>query len=399
MKRHLGAILFVMLVVAVGSVVAWKVYFTPTEGGPNTGPGESLRIAVEVVPVSAGTLRDIRVLSGTLEAFTRFDVAAKIGGLVEHLAVDLGDDIQRGQVIATIDDAEYVQTVAQMEAELAVRKAEVVQVEAELVRVQSDYERLQALSSRGVVSDVEMNDITASLASQKAALALAEARVRHADAALELARIRLGYTTVSAIWENGPDTVTVGERYEDSGDTVQAGDPLVGVVALDPLRAVVSITERDYSRLSVGQTATLTTDALPDQVFAATITRIAPVFRESSRQARIELEVANADHVLRPGLFARVTIVLREEHEPTIVPLSAITKRDEQNVVFVLNDDGETVRMEPIRIDIIDGERVGIAAGELNGPVVVLGQQMLTDGSAVRVHTPTTAPADEDPGV
>lgn len=391
--------MLVGLLLGLGGWVAWRVVRQTQEAGKPTGqPDQALRVAVEVAPIVPGVLRDVRVLSGTLEASTRFDVAAKVGGLIERMAVDLGDEVQRDQVVAEIDDAEFVQAVAQTEAELAVRKAEHAQALAELGRVQREYDRLQSLSQRGVVSDVEMNEITASLASQQAAIALAEARVRQAEAALEIARIQIGYTHVSAVWEAGPDVVTVGQRYEDAGNTVQAGDPVVAVVALDPLTATVSITERDYARVRVGQPATLRTDAIPDRDFDAEIVRIAPVFREASRQARIELKVRNPERLLKPGMFARVSIVLREEHVPTIVPLAALTRRDGENVVFLLAEDEASVRRVPVQVGIVDGERAGVEGTGLTGEVVVLGQQMLTDGSAVTVHRPTTRAAGEGGG-
>lgn len=399
MTRHLGVFLLVVLLISVGGLVAWRAAVQINEPAAASGAGDDVpRVAVEVAPISAGVLRDIRVLSGTLAASTRFAVSVKVGGLIEQIPVDLGDEIERGQTVALIDDAEFVQAVVETEAEIAVRKAEQAQVTAELGRVQRDYDRLQSLAERGVVSDVELDQVSASLDFQKAALALAESRVRQAEAALELARIRLSYATVSAVWEGGPGSVTVGERFEDAGNMVQPGDPIVAVVGLDPLRAIISITERDYPHLRTGQPATLTTDAIPDRQFPAEIARIAPIFREASRQARIELTVPNPERLLKPGMFARVSIVLREEEVPTVIPLAALTKREGKDVVFLLTDDDDAVRMVPVEVGIVDGERVAISGSDLAGEVVVLGQQMLSDGSRVNVHAPTTAPAEAGPG-
>lgn len=385
MKGHIGLIVLLALVVGVGSLVAWRAV-THSHAEAAALAAKPPTVAVEVAPIERGVLRDVRVLSGTLQASTRFDVATKVGGLIERVAVDLGDEVQRGQVVAVIDDAELVQAAAQAEAELAVRRAEEAQAAAELKRVQRDYERLQSFSERGVASDAELDEISAQLEIQRAALTLAESRVRQAGAALELATIRLNDAVVRAEWDGGPDAVTVGERYEDAGNTVASGDPVVAVVGLDPLTAVVSITERDYTRLRVGQAARLETDAIAGRVFAAEIVRIAPVFRETSRQARIELRVDNGERLLKPGMFARVSLVLREEPAETVVPLAALTRRDGRDVVFVLDEGGQTVRMVPVEAEIVDGERVGVRGAGLRGRVVVLGQQQLTDGSAVSVY-------------
>jgi RND family efflux transporter MFP subunit len=102
----------------------------------------------------------------------------------------------------------------------------------------------------------------------------------------------------------------VAERFVEEGDTVSANSPLLSVVELDPLQAVIHATERDYGRLTRGQDALLSTDAWPGEIFPARIERVAPVFQENTRQARVELRVENADHRLKPGMFIRATVVL-----------------------------------------------------------------------------------------
>lgn len=312
-KSSVGMVLVMFLLLSCAAVVAWRAinYNSSTTALDASDPASGA-VAVEVAPVESGLIREVRVLSGTLEASTRFDVATKVEGLIQQILVDLGDEVERGQVVAVLDDDEFVQAVAQAKAELAVREAELVQAHAELDRVMRDFNRLDVLRDRGAASDLEFSVVTTERALQEAAVALAQARVRQAKATLELETIHLRYTEVRASWQGGPERGTVGMRYEDAGDTVQAGDPIVAVVGLDPLRAVVSVTEGDYARLMVGQQATLMTEARPGETFTAQVARIAPVFRESSRQARVELRVANPMHALRPGMFIRVRVVLRE---------------------------------------------------------------------------------------
>jgi RND family efflux transporter MFP subunit len=370
----------------VGAGVAWQVYVRDklSKGGP-TGPEKPSAVAVEVAPVESGIVRDARVLSGTLEASTRFVVAAKVGGLIEQVVVDLGDRIRRDQVVAEIDDAEFVQAVVQAEAELAVRKAASAQADSAFELARREYDRTVELEQRAMASQAELDEKTAAYESAKSATLLTEAQVQQAAASLELARIRLRYTQVRASWSSGPDEGIVGERFQDAGNTVQPGDAIVSVVALDPLTAVVSITERDYARLSVGQHAALQADALPERAFRAEVVRISPVFRESSRQARIELRVDNHEQLLKPGMFARVSLVLREEQADAIVPLAALTRRAGSDVVFVLAADGRRVHQRPVRVGVIEGDRAQVIGEGIEGRVVVLGQQLLEEGGAVIV--------------
>ncbi len=146
-------------------------------------------------------------------------------------------------MIAGLDDDEYVQAAAQAEAELAVRQAARDQAASTLELAEREHQRAQALRERGIASESQLDEIEATLKRSRAALAFADAQVKQAEASLELARIRLGYTLVRASWSGPEQTALVSERFQDPGNTVQPGDAIVSVVVLDPLVAVVSVTE------------------------------------------------------------------------------------------------------------------------------------------------------------
>lgn len=383
--RHAGIVLTSLLLTAACAGIAWTVWKRQTAPPAETGPTSERRLPVEAVEVASGLIRDVRNLSGTLEASSKFIVASKAAGRLAELLVDLGDPVERGQVVATLDDAEYVQAAAQSEAELMVREAARRQAMSALALSQRDYQRAQELQEQGIAPEAHLDEAEAALRSNEAALAVATAQVEQARALLELAKIRLGYTRIEAMWSDPTLAAVVSERHQDAGNTVQAGEPILSVVALDPLTAVVSVTERDYGRLSIGQTATLHTDATPGRTFDATIMRISPIFREASRQARIELRVRNADGVLKPGLFVRARIVLREETAERIVPLDAIVRRNGHDVIYIVNEEGDRVREVPVTIGIVEGDRAQVHGEGITGRVVTLGQQLLRDGSGVSI--------------
>lgn len=387
MKRwHIPTVLVLVVLSSAAAAVVWVVNTRDTSDAPGaTGTRTQAVAAVEVARIDTGPLRDERLFTGTLEASARFIVAAKVGGLVERMPVDLGDRVKRGSVVAEIDDSELVQAVAQAQAEVAVREAELARAKSDQALAQREFDRSGQLRERGIAAEAALDEVNARLESTKASVQLAAAQVSRAQAALELARISAGYTLVRAEWSNGAELGSVSERYQDVGNTVSPGDAILAVVKLDPLKAVIFVTERDYAGLSIGQRATLITDALPDQPFEAVIERIAPVFRESSRQAQIELRVDNPEEVLKPGMFARVRVVVRQELDALKLPVAALTRRDGGQVVFVLNEDRQTVHMQPVEIGITQGEIVQVISPPLSGEVVILGQQFLNDGSRVRV--------------
>ncbi|MEO1510450.1 MAG: efflux RND transporter periplasmic adaptor subunit [Planctomycetota bacterium] len=217
-----------------------------------------------------------------------------------------------------------------------------------------------------------------------------------AEASLRLARLGLEDTLLRAEWTGEVERVVVGQRYVDPGSTLRPGDPVVTLVSLERLRAVVSVTERDYTKLRIGQVATLSADAIEGRTFEATITRIAPVFDEASRQARIEIEVDNRAALLKPGMFVRARLILEERPAAVVAPLDAITRRDGEDVVFVY-DEQETVSMIPVRMGIEEDGRVELIADRpIDGArVVTLGHQLLSDGSLVNV--PGDAVAEFEP--
>src|SRR5690606_38740148 len=141
-----------------------------------------------------------------------------------------------------------------------------------------EFERSQTLQQRGVASESEMDVAQTEQLAAQARLEVARAQLTRAEAALRTTEIRLGYTRVRADWSGGSDERSVATRFVDPGQMVSANDPLMHIVELDPLTGVIYVTEKDYSRISVGQSVTLRTDAFPGQLFEGVVDRVAPVF-------------------------------------------------------------------------------------------------------------------------
>lgn len=392
MKR-LAFLLF--LAIAAGGM-AWLVYSGYNKPAGETATQRGAQVApVEVAPIERGPITFRRTFSGTLEATAEFVVAPKISGRVKRLAVDLADSVKRGQTVVELDDREYVQEVSQAEADLAVARANLAEAKSTLEISERELGRIQTLRKRGVASESQFDEAKTRELSAQARLEVSRAQLQRAEAALESAKIRLAYTTVGAEWTGGSEERIVAERFVDEGDTVSANAPLLSIVELSPITGVIYVTERDYGRVSDGQHATLTTDAFPGEVFDGNVARISPVFRQESRQARIELTIPNKERRLKPGLFIRVTIDLAHIDDAIIVPEAAITMRAEQEGVFVVNEDGATVRWQPVTPGLREGDRIQIDGENLQGRVVTLGQQLLDDGSPITIPEDSVTGADE----
>jgi len=332
-------------------------------------------------------------------------VAPRVAGNVERLSVDIGDPVENGQVIAWIDDDELVQAVAQAEADQAVGRATLEEAEASANLAKRVLARQAQLQQEGIASSAELESAEAANAASRAMVAVAKARVVRSEASLATARVRLGQTRIVAEWEapaasihkdrpagDGSGTPAgpfryIAERFVDVGSIVNSSTPILSLVALDPIVAVIFVPERDFSRLAVDQRASFTTDAYPGQSFEGRVARIAPVFRRSTRQVRVELEVDNDDLRLRPGMFVRATLELDHAEGATIVPVDALTARDGIEGVFVLPRGAKTVRWAPVQRGLQEDGRVQVSGDGLSGGVVVLGQELCDDGSEVSVFS------------
>jgi RND family efflux transporter MFP subunit len=382
---------YLKLVVAllVVAIVAWLVYsklFEDQTADQVVRPGSGA-VAVHVAPVRSGTVRELRTFSGTLIPRAQFIVAPKISGRLERVFVDLGDPVQRGQIVALLDNAEFVQQVEQARAELDVARANLEEARSDLDIAEKDFLRIELLRAQDVTTQAELDLARSKYLAQQARLKVAKAQVNQRLAALRSAEVRLGYTQVRATWpENEHDLPrVVGERFADEGATISANAQVLSVLDIAGLRAVIHVTERDYLRLYVGQTANVTLDALPDRVVEGRVSRMAPIFRETSRQARVELELDNPEGLMKPGMFIKATLELDRAKEAVLVPTAALVRRNGEQAVFLVGED-QRVRFMRVRSGIIEGDLTQILEPtDISGNVVTLGQHLLEDGALVHV--------------
>jgi RND family efflux transporter MFP subunit len=383
-----GPRFFILMVFLIGSAagLGWLIFGQFQGRGDSNKNDKTLRpVPVEVALIQHEPIALQRTFSGELEALAEFVVAPKVNGRVERMIVNIGDTVKRGQVVAELDNDEYVQAVAQAEADLLVARANLSQAKSALEISNREFKRTESLLKRGIASDSEFDAAKQDQLAKQAQLKVAEAQVTKAESSLETAKIRLGYTKVTADWTGGGENRVVAERYVDEGQTVAANASLLSIVELHPIVGVVFVTERDYANLEPGQLVSLTTETYPSEVYTGRIDRIAPVFRKSTRQARIEMIIDNPQHRLKPGMFIRATVVLARMPDATVVPEQALTVRDDKSGVFIVDEDGQSVVWREVKIGIRQGDRVQVEGQGLTGRVVTLGQQLVSDGSRITI--------------
>jgi RND family efflux transporter MFP subunit len=379
MKKYI----FVFLALAIVLSAGWVAYQRIT-ASTNTGPGRfAAAVAVEIQPIRKDVIKDIGIFTGSLQPKSQFVVAPKVTGWLKELLVNVGDTVSRNQVIAILDDAEFTQQVEQARAELQVANANAENCSSDLELARREYERAKTLREKQIASVSELDESEAELNACQTRLKVSQAQVAQKEAALKSAELRLSYTRVQAFWEGGDTTRVVGERFVDEGALLQVNQPIVSILENKPLTAVVYVVEKDYPKVKVNQDATITTDAYADKTFTGSIVRIAPLLQESSRQARVEIEIPNFKELLKPGMFVRVRIEFASHENATLIPLAALARRNGTQGVFIADENNLKAYFVPVTIGITNNELAEVLEPKLSGMVVTMGNHLLENGSDI----------------
>jgi len=383
MKKFLAV--FITLVII--GLIGWRIYTKVSVSGNQQNKNrKASAVAVEVVPVRKADIRDIGLFTGTLLPQAQFIVAPKISGRLEKLLVNVGDKVKKGQLIAVLDDDEYLQQVNQAQAELDVVRAQLEESMSNLDIARREFDRARVLREKKIASASELDAAQAQFKTQNAKHKVAMAQVAEKEAALRGVRVRLSYTRIHANWEDGSEYRVIGERFMDEGAMLSSNTSIVSILDIDTLIGVIHIIERDYSKIRVDQKAVITTDAFPGKTFSGRIIRIAPLLKETSRQARVELEIPNPKGILKPGMFVRVQIEFASHENATIIPLAALARRNGQQGVFVIDREKITAHFVPLTLGIVDKEWTEVLKPSLSGWVATLGKHLLVEGSPIVLH-------------
>ena len=377
--------LVVVVILLILGLVAWRVTekLTRQRGSGQPRQGQAPAVTVVVQPVRREAVRDVRAFTGTVSPNSQFLVAPKVVGRLEKLLVNIGQEVKNGDLIALLDDLEYQQQVEQARAELDVAKANVIDFQSALDIATRELDRAKELRKQQVASESEMDQADTQFRASRAKHAVALAQVKQREAALKVAEVRLSYTRIDAAWEDGDTTRVIGERYVDQGAMLRPNDPIVSVLDINSVIAAIFVIERDYPHLQVGQTAMITTDAFPAKTFSGKVVRKAPLLKESSRQARVEIEVENPDRLLAPGMFVRAEIQFSARENATVVPAGAVVRRNEQSGVFLADPATLKARFVPITVGVANAQLAEVLSPALEGQVVTLGQHLLEDGANI----------------
>lgn len=308
-------------------------------GGFNFPP-----LPVETAVVEKGPVMDRFEAVGTIEAGDAITVVSEIAAQVVSLPFREGGSIEKGGLIAQLDDAQL--------------KAEVARAQAEQDQRKATYDRVKSIVDQGAGAPQDLDDAAAALGVAKANLDLAEAR--------------LSKTRITA-----PFAGVLGARRVSPGAFLRAGDPITDLAKIDELRITFSAPERYLGQLRHGAPVTVTTTAYPGYSLTGHIDVVDPVIDPQTRSATIVARAPNPGRRLRPGMSADVSAVLAKRENALTIPNEAVFVEGNQSFVFVVNPDS-TFQRAAVTLGTRLAKRVEVLSGLTAGQrVVSAGHQKL----------------------
>lgn len=359
-------IIVLIIVLALLSMVGYRIYQTIASKRLSEEAGGAAEIPVVVEEVKLGTVEEKLSLTGNVEPQSQVTVYSEVNGKVEKLAVDIGDNVTKGDLIAIIEKEKLILQVERLEA--ALESAEV-----NLENLEKDYERFKNLLEQNVVSQQRFDSV-------KTAYESAQAQVKELKASLQLNKIQLADSTISA-----PISGVIAQKFIEEGDMVNAtSQPVVSIVDMDTVKVMVNVTEKDIANIKIGQSARIKVDAYPSKIFEGKVSNISPVLDLASRTAPIEVKILNPDHSLKPGMFARVDLVLTSHENIVVVPRDSILEKNDKKYVFVV-EDGKA-RQKEVITGLEETEIVQILSGLKKGEFLITeGQNSVEEGAEIKI--------------
>ena len=337
-----AAILVVLLVVSVlGGIKALQISRLIATGAAAAPPPETISAAIVVEEKWQDTLTAI----GSINAVQGVTISPEVPGSVTEIAFEAGAVVGKGDLLVSFDTSSEVAQLKALEAQAEWAKANV--------------ERMRKLRTENTVAISELDQ--------------AEASFKQANANADAIRAMIAKKTIRA-----PFAGRLGIRQVNLGQYLEAGKPIVSLQALDKVYADFSLPQQNLSRLKTGMRVQLTTDTYPDRKFEGVLTTINPGLDKDTRSVGLQATFDNPGQLLRPGMFARVEVLLPEEQAVVVIPATSVLSAPYGDSVYVIESqpdkDGKpalVVRQQFVRTGRTRGDFVVVETGLKPGDRIV----------------------------
>lgn len=348
-----------------------------TSAAAEVAPAAPPLVDVSAVSATVDTIESVLEISGTLTPRTRVGVKPKTPGTLEQVLVDIGQPVQAGQVVATLDRREIDAQVDAATAAVAVAKAGLESAEAALSNAVTELDRARNLFEKGAVPRQRLEAAETAHRAAAAQRSLAAANQAQAEASLRRAREIQRDATLTS-----PVTGVIVARNYDPG-AIPGDEPVVVVADLRQLKLEAGVSELEAGRLKVGMPAHVLVQAKPGETFTGELAAIAPEVDERNRHFRIEVRVANPDRALLSGMYATARLAVATARDAIVIPQEAVGTREGKRVVYKFV--GDTLTPVEVTEGLSDARRVQITSGLKAGDQVMAdARRQLPEGSKVK---------------
>ncbi len=358
-------------------------------------------VTVGVTKIVRKTLDRQLTVSSELVPFQEVDVYAKESGYVRDLLVDYGSRVKKGQVMAVLEIPELEVQLQQDDAAIRNASDQVTHAEHELGRVEAQhkvlhlqFERLNgvAKSKPGLVAQQEVDDsqgkdlaAEAQVEATKSSLESARSQLQAAQSKKEHDQVLFDYSKITA-----PFTGVVTQRYANLGTLLQAGTssstqamPLVRISQYDLFRLVIPVPESYVRYIRIGEPLNVMVSSL-NRSFPGRVARFSVDVKEDTRTMHTEVDVANLDHMLMPGLYAEAMLTLERKPNALALPLQAVSHEGEQTTVNVVSSSNK-IEDRIVTLGLQTATDAEVLSGLNEGEMVVVSDRSgLKPGEEVR---------------
>jgi membrane fusion protein (multidrug efflux system) len=359
MNKTIVGVLAVLVIAIAAGAGFWFGQRRAPDAGASAASGAQAKagvpasgaVAVEAVKVARVAMPQTITAVGSLRSDESITLRPEVAGRISAILFSEGQRVAKGATLVRLDPS--------------INEADTQQARANLKLAQSKFDRATDLAKSNFISGQAKDE--------------AENNLRVAEAALQLAEAKLAKMELKA-----PFAGIIGLRVMSLGDYVKEGADIVNLESIDPLKVDFRVPEIYLRQVQVGQALEVTLDALPGKTYEGRVFAINPLVDANGRAIVIRAMVKNPDTALRPGMFARVRLITRDQQDALVIPEQAIVPQGDEQYVFKVVD-GKAFRTKVAvgqrregKVEIVGG----LASGEM---VVSAGQAKLRDGVNVSI--------------
>lgn len=364
MRRRRGMLERVMAVAAAGFLAAAGPPACSDQAEREGGGVSKKPVRVQASEVFSRTFRQTVRAVGSIDATEAVKIRPEVSGLVKEAQAREGMEVAAGDPLFRLEDDSLLQRLAEQERALDA-------AEARLENTRANHRRLRSLWERRVIAKDRWDRI-------QTEVEVAQAEVERLQASIRVVGERIEDTRIRA-----PFAGTLSERLVDPGDLVQPGQPLVTLYRRGGKEAVFRVPERYAGVVTRRQPAEVRVEAFPDRVFPAEVVYVSPELDPRTRRFQVKALVEDPKHLLKPGMFARVQVIIARREHRVAVPEEALVPVRTGYAVFVVEQGKARRRSVEIglrRVGVVEIVK-GLKPGET---VVRKGHLQLADGDPVQ---------------